>query len=125
VADSVSLSTFGGNTFVYFNPNGSGGYDGLVIANGVTLSQDDILVTGEAAPGLAADKDLAPLVLPGVGPTKNPAWNADEPLILPAGLDGESAPSSPGMNFDLPDFHRDPRDIARVHGGVSDYDWIV
>ena len=100
VASEVFLSTFGGNTFVYFNPNGSGGYDGLIIANGVTLTQADVLVTGESAPEIDA-KDGAltlppmdtdtPLILPAGLDAKAPAERTD-PLVLPVGFETNSAP---------------------------------
>ena len=41
------LFSFGGATFIYYNPNGSGGYDGLIVAAGATLTQNDVLVTGD------------------------------------------------------------------------------
>lgn len=64
VAGNVSLQTFNGSTFVYFNPNATGGYDGLVVAAGVTLTQADVLVTGETAIE-ASGKGDGPLVLEG------------------------------------------------------------
>lgn len=84
VASSVLLSTFGGNTFVYFNPNGSGGYDGLIIVAGVTLTQDDVLVTGESASVLGGEKDGG-LTLPGL--------IDDDPWVLPADFSGKGADS--------------------------------
>lgn len=89
VADQVLLSNFGGSTFVYFNPNGAGGYDGLIVAAGVTLTQADVLVTGEApaAKPDRGDRGDAPLVLPdGI---------EEAPLILPAAPEARPALDDP------------------------------
>ena len=81
VASAVVLSSFGGSTFIYYNPNGSGGFNGLIVAHGVTLTQADVLVIGESAPGLDT-KDEGPLTLPSLG--------SDDPLILPVGFEGKA-----------------------------------
>ena len=99
VASEVVLSSFGGATFIYYNPNQQGGYDGLIVVSGVTLTQADVLVTGENASGLT-DKE-APLTLPGLideDPQVLPQGLEDkaggvidvgDPLILPNGFEGK------------------------------------
>ena len=109
VAASVTLTVFGGSTFINFS---AGGADGLIIAAGVTLTQADVLVAGESAPGLDV-KDNGPLTLPPLGDddplvladdvagfkadfdyaqTLPPLDDGLDPLVLPQGYEAKAAP---------------------------------
>lgn len=133
VATEVLISTFGGSTFVYFNPNGTGGYNGLVIVSGVTLTHQDVLVGGSNSPVLIGKEGaqtvpplidlLDPLVLPAAGDAKV-STQGDAPVICVAQDDVATGLGDPG--FDVSHgLYRDRfvRDWSG-NGGMAD-DWVL
>ena len=74
-ASSVVLSVLGADTFVYFSPDGAGGFNSVVQVRNAILTQADVLVTGESNLSEVAAKG-GPLTLP-------PLIDEMDPLVLP------------------------------------------
>lgn len=141
VASSVLIQQFAGASFVYYDTDANGSYDGVVIVSGVTVTQDDVLVTGETpAPALGIKDDAlvlpdlsddGPLVLPGVGWAKDAGgalWDDGlDPLVLPPEFG-----SKPALGDDViwttdldPAFLGPPLEPEARWAEVRDTAWII
>lgn len=90
-AQEVIISHFGGSSFIYFDRQNDGRFNSVIVVANTLLTQEDVLVRGEAPsadwPGVAIGAESDPLVLPEEAEAKGVGG---EPLVLPAPVSTQS-----------------------------------